>query len=474
MHLPEKGLSQDEVFKHLDAFRMRDLEWGAGKAFGYVFDPGKDAVEVGKKAYMMFLSESGLDVTVYPSLLKMENDIIAFASEHLNGGAEASGNFTSGGTESIILAVKAARDYCRHTKPEIKEPEMILPVTGHAAFHKAGHYLGVKIVPVGVDSQFRADMKQVKAAVTKNTIMIVGSAPSYALGVIDPIREMATLAKSKDIWFHSDCCMGGFLLPYFKRLGEKVPDFDFSIPGVNSISMDLHKYAYTPKGASVVLYRNKNLRKFQIFACARWNGYSMINTTIQSTKTGGPLAAAWAVLNYVGDAGYLEFAKKKLDAVRRIVKGIESIPDLQLMVKPDMVLIAFGSKTVNVFHIIDEMSLRGWYIQPALAFATSKENIHLSVNLSNVAHVDQFLKDLADSTEAAKQLPSGQLASQLQGLMATPGALSPENLPNLLAMVGVSKEGMPDRMAGINEVMNMLPVEAREALLTEFASMLFR
>ncbi|MBW1887159.1 MAG: aspartate aminotransferase family protein, partial [Deltaproteobacteria bacterium] len=265
MKIPQKGIPREEIFQKLEELRSNDLDWRSGRAFGYVFDAGAEAMEVGKQAYSMFLTENALDFTVFPSLLQLENELVSMASIHVGGDEDVVGNFTSGGTESIILAVKTARDYFRAKRPDISEPEMILPTTAHAAFHKAAHYLDLKVVQVMVDPKtFKAEVELVRQAITPNTILLVGSAPSYAHGVVDPIRELGQLALEHDLLLHTDACMGGFLLPYFRRLGSSVPDFDFSVPGVTSLSMDLHKYAYTPKGASLVLYRNKDLRRFQI------------------------------------------------------------------------------------------------------------------------------------------------------------------------------------------------------------------
>lgn len=475
MKIPENGQSKDEILQALADYRSGDLDWGSGRAFGYVFDPGKDVVELGKQVYSMFLSESGLDFSVYPSLLRLENELVGLLATHLGGDAKVVGNFTSGGTESIMLAVKAARDFARAERPEIATPEMILPETGHAAFHKAAHYLGVKVVPTAVDPKtFRADVGAVRSAITRNTILIVGSAPSYAHGVIDPIAELAALAKGSGILFHCDCCMGGFLLPYFRRLGEAVPPFDFSVEGVTSISVDLHKYAYTPKGASLVLYRDAQLRKYQMFTCARWAGYTVINPTVQSTKTGGPLAAAWAVMHHVGDQGYLEIARRKLDATKRIVAGIGRIPGLRVLARPEMCLVAFTSESVNVFHIVDEVNSRGWYIQPQLAVGPSPANIHLSINLSNVNRVEEFLKDLEECVEVARGLPSGVLLAQVGALFGPEaGPLTPEKMDRFARMIGFDGQSIPKRLAPVNEVFNVLPPEVREAFLLEFANSVF-
>ncbi len=477
MKIPKNGMSKDELFHRLEEFRSKDLDWRSGHVFGYVYDPGPEVREVGSQAYSMFLTENGLDFTVFPSLLRLENDLVAMAAKHLGGNEDVVGNFTSGGTESIILAVKAARDYSRAHRPDIHEPEMILPTTAHAAFHKAAHYLQIKVVQVGVDPKtFRADANLVAKAITPSTILLVGSAPSYAHGVVDPIRDLGALALKHDLLLHVDACVGGFMLPYFRRLGAPIPDFDFRVPGVTSMSMDLHKYAYTPKGASLVLYRDKELRKFQIFASSRWTGYTLINNAVQSSKSGGPMAAAWAVLNFVGDNGYLEFARRKLEATRRIVEGIEAMKDLQVMTKPDMCLLAFTSDTVNVFHIIDEMNRRGWHVQPALTFANSKENVHVSINVSNVEWVDDFLDDLKASVQEAKTLKSSELATALgEGSFSIDlSQLSAENFMQILEMVGIQGTELPERMAGVNEALNVLSPEIRERLLIEFVNELFR
>ena len=353
---------------------------------------------------------------------------------------------------------------------------MILPTTAHAAFHKAAHYLDVNVVAVGVDPQtFKVNADKIRQAITENTIILVGSAPSYAQGVIDPITELSDVALKKDLWLHTDACMGGFLLPYFSRLGESIPDFDFSVPGVSSISMDLHKYAYSPKGASLVLYRNKDLRKYQIFACSSWIGYTIINNSVQSSKSGGPMAAAWAVLNYVGDEGYLEIARKKLAAVKKISAGIEKIDGIRLLAKPQMSLVAFISDTINVFHIIDEMNARGWYIQPALSYDNSPAHIHLSISASNVGWEDEFLKDLEVCVETAAGLPEGDLVKMVRaGLQEVDlSNVSDADVKGLLAMAGLKGQGLPDRMADINGVLDELPAEAREKILVSFVNDLF-
>ena len=477
MRIPEKGIPKDELFEKMQAYRADDMNWRDGRVWAYVYDPGREAEEVIKQAYMMFLSENALDPTVFPSVLRFENELVAMAASHLNGDDEVVGNFTSGGTESIMLAVKTARDYSRAVRPEVREPELVLPVTGHAAFQKAGHYLDVKPVLVPVDPEtFKADVDAVRRAITPNTILLVGSAVSYAHGVVDPIRELGQLALEHNLLLHVDACMGGFLLPYFRRLGAPVPDFDFSVPGVTSISMDFHKYAFAAKGASTVLYRNKELRKYQIYTCAQWTGYSVINPTVQSTKSAGPLAAAWAVLNFIGDDGYLEIARQVLEATRTIADAIDRMDDVRLLGRPEMNLVAFTSDTASVFHIIDEMKARGWYVQPQLEFGGSKENIHLSINPASVRWVDAMLVDLRDCVAKAKTMKSGHLAAAVREAFASvdPADLTQESFSGMLSMAGIQGYKVPERMAEINEILNALPAGLREKLLTEFMNELLQ
>ena len=476
MEFDRKGMPREAVFERLAEFRKNDLKWQEGRTFGYVFDPGKEVMEVGKDAYTAFLSENALDFTVFQSLQRLERELAAFMASHLRGDAQVVGNFTSGGTESIMLAVKAARDCYREKRPDITAPEMVLSTTTHPSFHKAAHYLGLKTVTVSVDpNTFRADAAKMGHAITDHTIMIVGSAPSYAHGVVDPIADLAGLARKRDLWMHVDACMGGFLLPYFRRLGEPVPDFDFSVPGVTSMSVDLHKYAYTPKGASVVLYRNKDFRKHQIFTCATWIGYTMVNNAVLSSRSGGPMAAAWAVLNFIGDKGYLEIARKKLAVVKKIIDGINRIDGLRVLTRPDMCLISFTSDKVNVFHIVDEMNSRGWYVQPAFSFDNSPAHIHLSVNANNIGREDELLQNLSECVDMAGHAPDGELVGLVRESLKSVdlSSITSADVMQMAEAMGINAGALPSRMADLNRVLDMLPAQVREDILTAFVNDMF-
>ncbi|KIG12735.1 Pyridoxal-dependent decarboxylase [Enhygromyxa salina] len=480
LSLPAEGLSAAEIGQRIEQYREADLDWRSGKVLAYIFDPGEQAEAVIKQAYTAYLSENGLDPTAFPSLLKFEKEVVAMAASHLRGDEQVVGNFTSGGTESIILAVKSARDWARSRRPELarsaQRPKIILPTTAHAAFHKAAHYLDVEVVLVEVDpDSFRVDAEQVRAAIDEHTIMLVGSAVSYAHCVVDPIPALAEVAREHDLWLHVDGCMGGFLLPYFAQLGREIPDFDFSVPGVSSISMDLHKYAFAAKGASVVLYRNKQLRKHQIFTCATWTGYTISNATVQSSKSGGPVAAAWAVLNFFGQSGYLDIAKHVLAATDKVMKFVDDHPQLRLLGRSDMSHVAISSDTIPIFRLAEAINARGWYVQVQLSYGNSPANIHLCINPANLPWIDALLEDIAACVEVVRDSkPSPLVAGVLSALAEVDVAtMDDQTLRQLMAMAGVAGGGAPKIGAEINEILDALEPQFRARLLTEFMNELF-
>jgi len=280
---------------------------------------------------MLFFSENALNPTVFPSLRRMETEVVAMTAALLGGDEHTVGNMTSGGTESLLMAVLTAREWGRAHKPDVQAPEMVLPATAHPAFEKAAHYFGVRPVHVPVGPDLRADVERMRAAITPRTVLLVGSAPSYPHGVVDPIVEIAQVAQEHGLLCHVDACVGGFELPFLRRLGYPVPDFDFQVPGVTSMSADLHKYGYAAKGASVVLYRDSALRRHQFFAYTDWPGGVYASATLAGTRPAGPIAAAWAVLHYLGEEGYLALAEPKpvrpcVNAARNATKMSKSGP----------------------------------------------------------------------------------------------------------------------------------------------------
>ena len=462
----------------LRAMRHGDLS-DQGRAFGYVYNAGPEVAAVQRAAVAEFASMNGLDPTAYPSLRQLEREVVDWCLGHVNAPATAVGTFTSGGTESCMLAVKAAREWARTR--DVTHPQIVVPETGHAAFHKGAHYLDVELVPVPVNAAtFAVSPRDVRNAITKNTALIVGSAPGYAHGVVDPIEELGQLAAERELLLHVDGCIGGFLLPLYEALGESIPRFDFRVPGVTSISMDLHKYAFAPKGASVLLFREAEHRRQHFYACARWSGYSVVNTTIQSTKSGAPLAGAWAVMRFLGKAGYLQIAKEMLTATKKLIAAVEALNPLRVLGEPQMGLVAVASEKLNVFELSDALTRRGWYTQAQFGYGQSPRNLHLLVDPANARHVDAFIDDLrhvVDEAAAAASRPAPSALLQLAAAM-TPQSLR-ENFDQMLSMLGArdasdatSAEFLKER-AVLNEVIDALQPETKEALLVEFFSRLF-
>lgn len=475
--LPEQGRPADRVLDGLRALRAKDLPTHGGRTLAYVYDSGLDLDQLSASAHALAAHANGLDPTAFPALLRMENDLVSAAASLLGGTDDTVGSVTSGGTESCLLAVLAARG----SRPDIAEPNMVLPTTAHAAFHKAAHYFGVRAVQVPVDAAtFRADSDAMTAAIDENTVLVVASAPSYAHGVVDPIPEIASAAAIRGARMHVDACIGGWVLPYLRRLGAAVPEFDFGVPGVTSISVDLHKYAYCPKGVSVLLHADAGLRRSQYFASADWPGYTMLNTTLQSTRSGGPLAAAWAVLQHVGDEGYLKLAADTREAVRKIRAGIEAVDGVRILGDPDSTLIAVATDEdaeFDLFTVADEMQERGWYTQPQFAHQASPANLHLTITASNKGGESTFIDDLAASVAAARESGPVTIAPELTAFIAELDAdeLTPEQFAGLLAGAGLGGgDGLPTRMATINALLAAAPAPLRERLLLEFLGGLYR
>ncbi|MEV6299212.1 aminotransferase class V-fold PLP-dependent enzyme [Actinoplanes sp. NPDC051861] len=464
--LPAKGVPGEQVLAELRELRGADLPTHGGRLFAYVYDPAVDGLdELARAAHAISSSVNGLDPTAFPSLLAMENALVGAAARLLGGDQETVGSVTSGGTESLMLAVKAARD----AHPEIDRPQLVVPSTAHAAFAKAAHYLRVKLVPVPMKG-LKADPEAMAAAISPDTVLVAASAPSYAHGVVDPIPEIAAIAASRGVRFHVDACFGGWILPYLRRLGADLPPFDLSVPGVTSISVDLHKYAYAPKGVSILLHRNASLRLPQYFAFADWPGYTMINPVISSTRSGGPIAAAVATLRSIGDAGYLDLASQTREAVRILADAVSATEGVRLYAPADTSVVCLASDGADLFVLADELAARGWHTQPQMAFAEFPPTIHLTVTASVRATVDSFAADLAAAVAATNARGPIEVPD-LPPL--TPDMVTPDLIAALAEGLGLGG-GDFSQMATVNTVLNAAPPALREALLTGFLSHLQR
>lgn len=469
-----------EVAARLRQLSAGDLPVHGGRTLAYVYDAGLPEVDqLGRDAVAAYAGTNGLDPTAFPSLLTMENELVGFACDLVGAPAGAVGTVTSGGTESCMLAVQVARD----ARPEVTRPNLVIASTGHAAFRKAAHYFGLELRSIPVGPDFRADPVAMTAAVDDATVLVVASAPSYAHGVVDPIPEIAAAAAGRGVRCHVDACIGGWVLPYAARLGRAVPPWTFDVEGVTSMSLDTHKYAYAPKGTSILLHRSAALRKPQFFASADWPGYTMLNSTMQSTKSGGPLAGAWSVLQAIGDDGYQVLAERAFEAVDRIVSAIEAQPGLRLVTRPDSTLVVLETDDgCDLFTFCDEMAARGWYVQPQLSYAGHRPTVHLSVSAATADHLDELVDALAESVAAA--VSAGPVDVD-EGVVAfiealDPTALSDEDFDNLLAasgLVGQSADGgleLPTRMAQVNAMLDVASPAMREALLIAFLDRLSR
>jgi glutamate/tyrosine decarboxylase-like PLP-dependent enzyme len=470
----------NDVLARLEQLRAHDLPTHGGRTLAYVYDSGlAEADEVGRRALAAFGSSNGLDPTAFPSLLAMENELVGLAADLLDGPESTVGSVTSGGTESILLAVQSARD----AHPEIPEPSMVLPSTVHAAFLKAAHYFGVRPVVVPVRDDYRADPDAMAAAIDDTTVLVAVSAPSYAHGVTDPVPPVAAAAAARGVRCHVDACIGGWVLPFAARTGRDVPPWTFAVDGVTSISVDLHKYAYTPKGASVLLHRTPELRRPQFFARADWPGYTMLNSTTQSTRSGGPLAAAWAVVRTIGLEGYDALTEQVLDGMDRLLAGLREVPALRVVAAPDSTLVALETDgSCDVFTIADEMKAAGWYVQPQLTHAGHPPNLHLTLSAATAAHVEEFLTALAAAVDVAVArgpvIVDPGVADFVREL--DPAALSDDDFDGLLAAAGLTGPGeagapaLPDRMAEVNALLDLASPALREAILVAFLDRLAR
>ncbi len=479
--LPAVGVPADQVLDELKALRRGDLPTRGGRLFAYVYDPavpGLDTLAV--TAYALSAHVNGLDPLAFPSLLATENALVAAAARVLGAGPgtsapEVVGSVTSGGTESLILAVKTARD----SRPEIERPRLVVPVTAHAAFAKAAHYLNVELDLVPVDADFRADPAAMAAAIGPDTVLVACSAPSYAHGVVDPVAEIAAAAAERGVRCHVDACFGGWTLPYLKRLGAALPDFDLSVAGVTSISVDLHKYAYCPKGVSVLLHRDADLRKPQYFAFAEWPGYTMINSVISSTRSGGPIAAAYATLRHIGDEGYLRLASQTQEAVRGLAAAVTATDGLRLLAPASTTVVCMTSTDpgLDLFVLADALGAAGWHTQPQLPFGDMPTSIHLTVTAAVLPKVAEFAVALAAAADAARAIGPVNLPPDLVAMTAalTPDELTPDLVAGLASTFGLGEESSePPRMAMVNALLAVAPTRLREQLLVEFVSLLQR
>jgi len=408
MDLPEHGRSRREVLDLLRDAMKNDAPWDGGRTFYLVYGVDGDHLELLREAYGLFMATNGLGAhSIFPSVGRLEAEVIAMTATLLGNG-RAVGNITSGGTESILMGIRAALGRARRERPRITRPEMVLPASAHPAFQRAGELYGIRTVRTPLDSGYVADLAALERAVNENTIAIVGSAPNYTFGTIDPIAEMAGMALERGIHFHADCCVGAFALPFLRRLGEPVPPFDFIVPGVATISADVHKYAFGARGTSIILYRDEEVREPARFVLDDWAGGPYRTATMAGSRPGGMVAAAWAVLTYFGEDGYLRLTREMLETTRALRRGLERLPGFRVLGEPAMYVFAFTADGRDVMAIGDAMAERGWFLgkQP-----TQPPSLHVVLTPVHTKVVSEFLRDLEAVAEAvgrgARPTPAG-------------------------------------------------------------------
>lgn len=405
MKLPETGQDWPAIKAMLESRGAGDAKWRDGKTAVYVFNAGEDVERVQKEAYTAFMSENGLGPLAFPSLAQMEKDVISMALGLLHGPEGATGAMTSGGTDSITMAVKTARDYARSQGRAREQANIILPQSAHLAFDKAAHLMDIEVrrIPLKTDGSFEADPAAMGEAVDRNTVMMVGSAPNFPHGIIDPIEALGRIAQERGVWLHVDACVGGYFAPFARMNGEPVPPFDFEVPGVMSMSADLHKYGYAAKGASTVLFRSEALYSFMPFDLAGWSGAPMKTPTLAGTRPGGAISAAWAVMNYLGVEGYRRLQGKVCETRKRLETGLDRL-GFQIVGTPVLGLIAFHHPDLHSFALYGEIYRRGWFT------SVTKEppSLHLKLSPKHADVVDAYLADLEAACEAVRSGEAGR------------------------------------------------------------------
>jgi glutamate/tyrosine decarboxylase-like PLP-dependent enzyme len=394
MELPERGSSREDVLARMRERKGVDADWEGGRVWSLIYHAGEDVDDMLRAANELYTFENALNPFRFPSLRTMEEEVCAMTAGLLHAPEEFGGAMTSGGTESILMAVKAARDRARAEKG-IERPRALVPYSAHPAFAKACKYLGLELVQIPLDADKRADVGAAEKLIDDDTVLVVGSAPNYPFGVVDPIPELAALAAERQINFHTDACLGGFLLPFLEELGEEVPPFDFRVPGVATISADVHKYGYCTKGASVITHRTKaHLHQYQLFVYDQWPGGFYGSFAMAGARPAAPIAAAWAVMNFLGREGYRRLARVVRDTTEKIREGIDAIPELTVWADPVMSVLSFGSQKIDIAAVGDVMDERGWHLDRQ----NDPAALHMMVSPAHAEVADAFLGDLREAT----------------------------------------------------------------------------
>ncbi len=407
MHLafPEKGVGKDRVLAALEDLKLGDADWQHGRVPLFVFKGSDEASEIARAAYNAFFHENALGRTrAFPSIERMEHEIISMALDLFNAPEGATGFVTTGGTESIIQAVQTCRDAARAKRGAPgHRGNIVMAISAHPAFDKAARLMDLEVrrLPVGAD--LRADTLALENAVDADTIMLVGSAPCFPYGVFDPIGELAQLARSRGLWLHVDACVGGYLAPFVKANGGRVPDFDLAIDGVSSLSADLHKFGYAPKPISTLFYRSNGLARYHGFEFSGWPNGRFVTTTIVGTRAGGAIAGAWALFKGLGRSGYCTIAESLMEGVATYRAGISALSGFSVLGDPELSIVAFAAEDMDIFEVAEVMKDKGW----VAGLLQEPKAIHRMMSMLHVPMMDAYLADLRSAVDHVRRRGTG-------------------------------------------------------------------
>jgi glutamate/tyrosine decarboxylase-like PLP-dependent enzyme len=387
--------------------RANDLDWRGGRHGAYVWYANDELEDVLREAFGMFLVENGLGMRAFPSIARMENEALAMVRGLLGGDDDTAGIFTSGGTESIFLAVFAMREWARHERPNIARPEIVAAHSAHPALNKAAHLLGLEVRRVPVAADFRADPAAMEAAIGPNTVGLYASAPTYSLGMVDPVPALGAIADRHGLWLHVDACVGGILAPFVRQCGYEVPAFDFSVRGVTSISADLHKSGFAAKPASTVSFRTRAHRDFARYTFDDWPSGTYSSLTFTGTRPGGAIAASWAALNFLGEDGYREIAAASMRAKDRVITGLSAIDGVRVHGQPPLYAFAWSAEGADMGAVAAHMGKNGWMCGQT----TSPPGIHF---MATPVHEPSATAYVTAATEAIKSARSNAATAAQQ------------------------------------------------------------
>ncbi len=412
--IPTEGMDRQQLLDEMRQMRSGDADWRQGRTWSLVYYADEEHYAFLKEAHNLFFSENGLNPMAFQSLKQMEAEVVRMTADMLHGDDQVVGTMTSGGTESILMAVKAARD--RFLKKRLVPggtPELVVPETIHVAFGKAAHYFGLKVRYAPVGDDYRVDVNAMKKLIGRNTALVAASAPQYVQGMVDPIAELGEITAERDIPFHVDACFGGFILPWMEKLGYDLPTFDFRVPGVTSISADVHKYGYAAKGASVVVYRSMDYLKHQFFVSTDWPGGIYASPSMPGTRPGGPIAAAWAAMKSIGEDGYLELTRRTMEAAEVLKEGVADTPGISVLGSKHgpVVTIASEEEGVDIYAVADQLAESGWSVDRQ----QNPNSLHLSIMANHGSSAPEFIADLRRAVETVRANP--ELKSQGQAAM---------------------------------------------------------